>query len=304
MSEVENASSSAIEYPLTVGGRLQQARQAMHMSVADVASQLHITATYVNLIEKNQFNKLPGAIFTRGYIKSYARLVNLSVDDIVACYIEQEGGAPAEYSARPAAVNEYGASMRRHAIKWSIAIVAVILFLPTLAWWYTHQEELEASATIAVAQTATALPVTEPAEKTTNSVELPLPTVDASQWVATPVPTVTPAVIQPTSVNVESEKEKSLLVVTQQPSPSDTASLADALVITFSEKSWIQVKNIEGVTLHDAEHRTGEEITIGGKSPFYVWIKNGKAVAMLFNGKPIKIDNIDNTGVARLVVGK
>jgi cytoskeletal protein RodZ len=115
-----------------------------------------------------------------------------------------------------------------------------------------------------------------------------------------------------TNENLAIENNKPLLLtVTQAPLTANTnnaasaqATLADKLEVSFTQKSWVQIKNIEGITLHDAEHQAGEHITVGGKSPFYVWLKNGKAVTILFNGEPVKIDNIDNKGVARLVVGK
>jgi hypothetical protein len=95
--------------------------------------------------------------------------------------------------------------------------------------------------------------------------------------------------------------------IPEQAAPSKTVDLEktqDALQINFTGKSWVQVKNIDGVMLHDAEHQAGESITIDGKSPLYVWIKNANVVAMLFNGAPVKMENIDNKGAARLVVGK
>lgn len=280
---------------MLVGQRLQSAREAMQMSASDVANALHITITYVNFIEKNQFNKLPGAIFARGYIKLYARLVNLPVDEVMTSYFEQSGDSPRECQVRPA-VNEYGASMRRHAIKWAIAVVLMVLLIPTLGWWYTHHDDLEVVTTISTDTTASSPIVTE---NTTAEVVTTTTETDSAD---TPTPTLLPTT---SDVKIDS------VMMTQQPtidaavkSSIDTKTSTEALDITFTEKCWIQVKNIDGVILHDAEHQAGEHITIGGKSPFYVWVKNGKAVSISFNGQAVKIDNIDNKGAARLVVGK
>jgi cytoskeleton protein RodZ len=287
---------------VTVGESLQRARASMQLSVLDIADALHITPTYVNLIEKNQFQKLPAAIFTRGYIKSYARLVNLPIDDVLALYFQQTVDVPIESQMR-SSVNEYGVSVRRHGVKWAVGIILGVLFLPTLAWWYAHRN---------VAETiTTTLAVSEPAlEATTVSADIInsniSPMMDAiPDQSATILPPIQNTLVEMTAVTAVTKEI--VAPIPEQAAPSKTVDLEktqDALQINFTGKSWVQVKNIDGVMLHDAEHQAGESITIDGKSPLYVWIKNANVVAMLFNGAPVKMENIDNKGAARLVVGK
>lgn len=275
---------------ITVGKRLQCAREAMQLSVEDVSNALHVTPTYVNLIEKNQFQKLPAAIFTRGYIKSYARLVNLPIDEMMTLYFQQTGDVPIESFIRPA-VNEYGVSMRRHALKWAIGMVLVVLLLPTLGWWYAHRDNIE---TVTIASNETTLSVVEsvtPSEINENKTSAAI--------------MVTPSVTEADSKVDIAVSEEVTPVPTQVPTPGVEKKInSGTLQIKFSGKSWVQVKNIDGVTLHDAEHQGGDKISIDGKSPLYVWVKNAKAVTLLFNDEPVKIENQDNNGTARMVVGK
>lgn len=283
----------------TVGESLQQARELMQLGVSDIADVLHITPTYVNLIEKNQFQKLPAPIFTRGYIKSYARVVNLPIDEMIALYLQQTGDVLAESQIRPA-VNEYGVSVRRHAIKWAAGVILAVLFLPTLAWWYAHRNATETiTATLAVSEPALEATIVS-ADIANSSIS---PKMDA---IPDQSATILPS-IQNTSVETTAVTKEIVAPVSEQAAPSKTVDLKttqDTLQINFTGKSWIQVKNIDGVMLHDAEHQAGESIKIDGKSPLYVWIKNASVVAMLFNGAPVKMENIDNKGAVRLVVGK
>lgn len=304
-SKEENLSTEAVKV-LKVGERLQYARQAMQLSVADVADQLHITVTYVNLIERNQFHKLPGAIFARGYIKLYARLLNLPVDEIMACYFEQSGDSTSECQVH-LATNEYGASMRRHAIRWAVAIVVIVLLAPTLGWWYVHNDD---SDEVTVMTNEEVLPSPLPTENAEAAVNNNIAISSLAVSEANPSFLLPAATNPTTSVTANTENKVTVTQTSKtaltdsQPSPNNADVLSKSLDITFADKSWIQIKNIDGIMLHDAEHHAGEHITIGGKPPFYVWVKNGKAVTILFNGEPVDINNVDSKGAARLVVGK
>ena len=75
--------SEAIEGP---GATLQAAREAMEISCREVAEALNLPVRTVEAIEANDYEKLPGAVFTRGYIRAYAKLLELDSDPIVARY--------------------------------------------------------------------------------------------------------------------------------------------------------------------------------------------------------------------------
>ncbi len=65
------------------GELLSRKREALGMSVQDVADELHITMHYVRSLEENAFDKLPGDVFVRGYIRAYASLLKLDPQVLV-----------------------------------------------------------------------------------------------------------------------------------------------------------------------------------------------------------------------------
>ena len=73
---------------LTAGDILQQERQRLGLNEKKVADQLHITVNYVKALESNSYEKLPGAVFAKGYLKSYALLLGLDVEDLMSRYDE------------------------------------------------------------------------------------------------------------------------------------------------------------------------------------------------------------------------
>ena len=62
--------NTATEQPLGAGEILQQERMRRGFSEKKVADQLHITVHYVKALETEHYEKLPGAVFAKGYIKS------------------------------------------------------------------------------------------------------------------------------------------------------------------------------------------------------------------------------------------
>jgi len=70
------------------GDLLGRKREALGLGIRQVADDLHITMHYVKALESNAFDKLPGDVFVRGYIRSYANLLHLDPQIIINLYDE------------------------------------------------------------------------------------------------------------------------------------------------------------------------------------------------------------------------
>tara|TARA_B110000208_G_scaffold19094_1_gene23509 strand:+ start:9220 stop:10359 length:1140 start_codon:yes stop_codon:yes gene_type:complete len=84
----DDASKDKVSAVESVGVILRAERLRQDLSEKEVADQLHITMHYVRAIESNSFEKLPGAVFVKGYIKSYALLLGLEQSQIIGSYDE------------------------------------------------------------------------------------------------------------------------------------------------------------------------------------------------------------------------
>jgi cytoskeleton protein RodZ len=71
------------------GAMLRTARIQHNLNVEQVAKELHLDARIVTAIENDDHSALPEPIFVQGYLRSYARLVGLSADEIVSRYSAQ-----------------------------------------------------------------------------------------------------------------------------------------------------------------------------------------------------------------------
>ena len=65
------------------GDVLRKAREALGLSLEEVASELRLSAYQIRALEKDDYDDLPGATYVRGYLRAYARLLNLNEERIV-----------------------------------------------------------------------------------------------------------------------------------------------------------------------------------------------------------------------------
>ena len=69
-----------------VGQYLRRAREKRRMSVEEISRSTRLPMDSVSRIETDRFDELPGEVFVRGFLKSYAKAVGLSPDDVLARY--------------------------------------------------------------------------------------------------------------------------------------------------------------------------------------------------------------------------
>lgn len=70
----------------SIGHYLKGMREAHGMSVEEIARATRIPVSSIERIEGDHFDDLPGEVFTRGFLKAYARAVQVSADDVLARY--------------------------------------------------------------------------------------------------------------------------------------------------------------------------------------------------------------------------
>jgi cytoskeleton protein RodZ len=74
--------------PIDVGDQLRQARERQGLTLSELARRTKISVIALRAIERNDFDELPGGIFTRGFLRAYAREVGCDAEEIVCRYRE------------------------------------------------------------------------------------------------------------------------------------------------------------------------------------------------------------------------
>jgi cytoskeletal protein RodZ len=73
---------------ITLGEKLRQAREAHGLSISQVAEQTRISALYLSCIENDDFQILPGGIFNKGFVKSFAKAVGMDEQEALHDYAQ------------------------------------------------------------------------------------------------------------------------------------------------------------------------------------------------------------------------
>ncbi len=95
----------------TLGQYLHDARVEKEIDLRDAAQQTRISIQYLKALENEDFTKLPGEVFVKGFLKNYGRFLNLDEAEIMKRYAELKSksavtvipSVPAD-SDKPAAV--------------------------------------------------------------------------------------------------------------------------------------------------------------------------------------------------------
>jgi cytoskeleton protein RodZ len=70
----------------SLGQKLRAAREARGLSVSEVAEQTRIAPMYIESIERDDYKPLPGGIFNKGFVRSFARCVGYDEQEALAEY--------------------------------------------------------------------------------------------------------------------------------------------------------------------------------------------------------------------------
>lgn len=66
-----------------LGEVLRKERERRNLTVQDIEQGTSIRSLYIEHIENGNYDKLPGDVYTKGFIRSYAKFLNLNADELV-----------------------------------------------------------------------------------------------------------------------------------------------------------------------------------------------------------------------------
>jgi cytoskeleton protein RodZ len=279
------------------GARLRAAREAAGLSLDQVAQQLKLAQRQVKALEDENFGELPGRTFSRGFVRNYARLLNLDPEDLLL-HLPDVAHAPALGSpalhSTGAMIAELPNAMaaKSNIARWLIplGLIACIIAAAAYEWYRGGLGSLgEAPRTTS---TATA---TEPKASSNARTSLPNPLAGEAR----------PATSNPSSATEDKAPAPSNAVMSTPaaaPTPSAPA-LADApLVLTFTGPSWTEIRDRSGQLLVSRLVGANAVEPVRGAPPFDVVLGNAKVVTLSYRGKTIDLVPYTRQNVARLTL--
>lgn len=258
--------TAAAETAMSFGRRLASAREAMSLSVNDIAARLRISPRQVTAIEREDLAALPGAAFVRGFVRNYAKEVRLDPAPLLASLNRLLEPAP-DAPAAPVRATVLRTAERE---RWSRTLVvagaigALVVF--AVLGWVANMR-------------------TRPADAL-----LPAKTEKVAPQAA-PGATETAALPEPASAAAAPE------------APAAPAPEPGTLRFTFRGVSWVEVTQSDGKVLLSQSNPAGSEQIVRGRPPYQVVIGNASEVALDYDGKPVDLVPVTRAGnVARLTL--
>ena len=280
--------AGAAEAVQSVGQLLQEARLSRGLRVEDVAQHLRMSVRQITALEGDDYGKLSGGTFLRGFVRNYAKLVRIDSAPLLLLLPPPQIIAPL---AEKIPFQESQKSVWRRLIVVGVSVAALLLLV-----YEIYQGNETAQQPVARATVAPEIKVEPVAEQ----LESELPNLSLSSDLAPESVLQEVAVVEPVSSNPSAQQREKIVPVVAAP---DLVGKGEGVLrFTFAEESWVEINDGTGKMILSQLNSTDSQLVIRGKVPLYVVIGNAANVKLAYNNKLINLVQHTNTkgGVARL----
>jgi cytoskeleton protein RodZ len=269
----------------SIGDTLRRERIRRGLELAQVASETKIGLHLLEAMEADQFDRLPGGVFTRSFLRQYAHALGLDEEEVIASLKEQFEEPPEPLPAPPPKqrfpnlpqmpqFEDVRDRLRSDSSLGALAWVVVVALLCAGVYKLWQRPRTTPSPQIAVS-------VPKPAPPTSTEVKPsipPPPTPDASK------PEFRPAVVSDNGTI-------SIPPAPRQPTPSDAVAARDAagavrVAFTSSELVWVSIKS-DGTRTYSGTIEVQQPRQFDAARKMVVLVGNAGALKTSLNGKPV-----------------
>ncbi|HWZ44874.1 MAG TPA: RodZ domain-containing protein [Candidatus Saccharimonadales bacterium] len=240
------------------GDRLRREREMRGITLEQISESTKIARRRLEALENEEFDLLPGGVFNRGFVRSYARYVGLDPEQAVADYMTASHDQSATADQFPLEVQknkpQKGAPVLNPQRSWLPIVLAVLALIAVIAGWriWTHRNPARPvvpSAAAAAIQTATTQPTPDG------------PGVSGS----TPAPGLEPA-------------------TQDQQDPQNSG--AYTLTLTAKSDSWVSIK-ADGKTVMEGTLNARQVRSVKFENELVLRTGNAGGLEASYNGRPL-----------------
>lgn len=313
MSDIPNQ-PAAEHADFSVGKILKAGREARGLSFDDVADKLKLTPRQLTALETDDFQALPGNTFVRGFVRNYARLLEIDSHPLLehlAAVLPQERVQAAMPRVGDATALNSGASFGQPARSWPVWLMVVfgLLLGAGVVFWFLKQP-----APPEVAMPAASEPVSanEPALAASAAVHEEASGINSAPFIMLPEASSTAHASAASAVNIVPVapvvQTASRVAMASTPKPEAKMAAASAVAdggvirVTVAFDSWVQIIDAEGTPLVSQLLGPGSERSVSGKPPFRVKVGNAPKTQLYYRGQQVDLTPYVRGDVATLVL--
>ncbi len=313
MSEQDNNDSPVdeVNHQQEFGGRFLAAREAAGLSVYEVADELKLTEEVVNALEHSQIDILPASTFTQGYIRSYARLLDLPAEDIIKAYTQLLPEKEKPLSARSVLPSQK--TSRDSTVKLVTYGMLVMGLILLIAWWYqtdfdwvenTDSDGVEAEVQVEEENTE------EQGQTLHQAINMEMaeaPSVERKQQnkIELKEKKATKQKQEASIDNALTEVIKTEGNVSDKLTDEPVLSGNDIVQLTAIADSWIEIQDATNNRLFFGLIKEGDTQKLKGKAPFRMFLGNAPAVGVQLNNRSVDISTyVRKNNVAHVTISR
>lgn len=275
-NNTEQGDSSITAPPPSLGRVLREARERLGLSVADVADQIKFAHRQIEALEADDFRHLPEMPFVRGFVRSYAKILHLDAQVLLAVLPQAE---TVSTQLEPASVEVpfpvAHSVQRQNMVLLGAALLLAVLVVAFAVWHFTTPQT---SAVVTRAETQVSSPSETPG--------IPVQAVSevASEVTAAPaVSAAMPALEMPPPPVSQAAPQ------VQPGKPPGASSQIPMLRLAFDGESWVEIRDKNGNVLSSQINPPGSELRLDGSAPFSLVIGQAASVRLHYKGKQVDL---------------
>ncbi len=251
------------------GVLLNKARIAAGLSVPQIASRMNLANEVIEGIEADNYQQSLSPAFYRGYLRTYAQIVDLDADELVSSFNHSINQGSLSTSITPTFDTDLYTQKDRQLpiLKWFVITSLVVVlsialyFLWTKIFTGNNKQQIE-------------IPL-----QSDTSVEIALPFIESTDEV--------------TEVEKNSEQIANLNI----PEETESATAVPVfdndvkLLMNFSGDCWVKVTDNNGKVLALGIKRSGKVMELAGDAPFNIILGNSSAVIIKYNAQTVDLSS-------------
>lgn len=287
----------------SAGALLTAHREARGWTVEQVANQLNLAARQIDALEHDNYAVLPGMVIVRGFIRAYAKLLQVDASPILALVKGDSGAAnvlPPPRSAMSASFSETQLlsekSRRGYPVKTIIGVIVLLLVAGVIVFGGQRMGWIHGTSAGSSAKTHEELtqapeePVPVEQNATMSETEMPPVAQGASPATAQFASAVTPA-----AAVVAGSKAVPVEVKNPVASPDGK----NVLAIQAHQDSWVEIKRADNTVVASNLLKAGAAESFELTGPVSMVIGNAAGVNVTLRGAPVDVTG-NASNVARL----
>ena len=311
MDEIKKSmETSEIEIHQGSGSLLAAARKQQQKTVDEIARELNLSVTQIKTIELDQTDGLPEPTYVRGYIRGYAKLLGLSPDKVLKSYLNPNWQNTSNLNDIPTGIGRSDQPSDPWLTPGKLILFILLAVVFGYLWFSGMLSGLIDGGSSGNPGPSSASSQASLVESNRNQVSANQASVEQLQVAGSQGGVSDLAVAVPGAVGagqVAGGTANTSDNPTELASPGDTTANATAvnneLVLTFTDTSWVDIRNEEDVRLAYRSFTEGEELRVSDATVLNVFIGNAAVVSVQYNGQQFDLAPHQEGVYAKFSVG-